>query len=36
MGLKKLSLDINMDFTKFHVFKVFILSLKKSEKHFAI
>lgn len=29
MGLKKLNLDIKMDFTKFHVFKVFILSLKR-------
>jgi hypothetical protein len=28
MGLKKLNLDIKMDFTKFHVSKVFILSLK--------
>jgi hypothetical protein len=35
MGLKKLNLDVKMDFTKFHVSKVFILNLKKSEKHFA-
>ncbi len=35
MGLNKLNLDTKMDFTKFYVSKVFILSLKKSEKQFA-
>lgn len=35
MGFKKLNLEIKLDFTKFHVSKVFILTLKKSEKHFA-
>lgn len=35
MGLTKLNLNIKMDCTKFHVSKVFILSLQKSEKYFA-